>query len=92
MNPINSPGTNPTGDAIGSPDAETADGCAGANCVAVLLSAWTICPDALVNAFLVAFSIAIHFTSTNPLYDKYESAATNKPITTGGHFHNFFIA
>jgi hypothetical protein len=38
LNPINSPGTNPTAAAIGSPDAETADGCA-ANCVAVLLSA-----------------------------------------------------
>jgi len=37
LNPIKSPGTNPTAAAIGSPDAETADGCA-ANCVAVLLS------------------------------------------------------
>jgi hypothetical protein len=33
----------------------------------------------LVNALLVAFSIAIHFTSINPLYDKYARAATNKP-------------
>jgi hypothetical protein len=38
LNPINSPGTNPTAAAIGSPDAATVDGCA-ANCVAVLLSA-----------------------------------------------------
>jgi hypothetical protein len=38
LNPVSSPGTNPTAAAIGSPDAETADGCA-ANCVAVLLSA-----------------------------------------------------
>jgi hypothetical protein len=38
LNPVNSPGTNPTAAAIGSPDAETADGYA-ANCVAVLLSA-----------------------------------------------------
>jgi hypothetical protein len=45
LNPISSPGTNPTAAAIGSPDAATLDGCA-ANCVAVLLSAWTTCPDA----------------------------------------------
>jgi hypothetical protein len=38
LNPISSPGTNPTAAAIGSPDVEIADECA-ANCVAVLLSA-----------------------------------------------------
>ena len=37
---------------------------------------------------LVIFSIATHFTSINPLYDKYVSATTNKPTTTA-LFHDF---
>src|SRR6266571_9364424 len=77
--------------AIGSPNVEIADVCA-ANCVAVLLSACTTCPDAFVNALLVTFSIATHFTSIKHLYDKYANAATNKPTTTAAIFITFFIA
>src|SRR5438094_7645445 len=45
-----------------------------------------------VKVFLVAFSNATHFTSMNPLYDKYASAATNNPTTTAAIFITFFIA
>jgi len=57
LNPIISPGTNPNIAAIGSADAATGEGW-DANCVAVVLSAWAICSDALVNVLLEASSIA----------------------------------
>ena len=41
---------------------------------------------------LVAFSIAIHFTSIHPLYDRYESPSTNNPITIAAIFITFFMA
>src|SRR5215469_12959384 len=62
------------------------------NCVAVLLSALTTCSDALVSVLLDASSIAAHFTSIQPLYDRYTRAATNNPITTAAIFITFFIA
>jgi hypothetical protein len=34
----------------------------------------------------------IHFTSNHPLYDKYESATTNKPTIIAASLINFFIA
>jgi hypothetical protein len=85
LNPIISPGTNPSIAAIGNPDAAIVDGC-DANCVAVLLSALTTCSYAFVNVFLVAFSIFTHFTSIHPVYDRYARPAINNPTTTAAIF------
>jgi hypothetical protein len=53
-----SPCRNPKPAAIGDPDVAIIEECV-ANCDAVLLSACTTCPSALVSVALAAFSISI---------------------------------
>jgi hypothetical protein len=90
LKPKISPGTNPMPAPIGNPEAAIEE-CV-ANCDAVLLSACTACPTTLVNVVLIAFSISIHLTSIQPLYDRNPKPATNNPTTTAAIFMTFLIA
>jgi hypothetical protein len=45
-----------------------------------------------VNADLVAFSILVHLTSIQSLYDRYAKPITNNPTITAAIFVTFVIA
>ena len=76
---------------MGNPEAAIVEECV-TNCDAVLLRvciAWVV---TFANVDLVAISIAVHFTSIQPLYDKYAKPAANSPTTTAAIFMTFLIA
>jgi len=57
-----------------------------ANCHSVLLSSWTACPATFPTVALVVLSVATHFTSIRPLYERYERPTTNNPIIIAATF------
>ena len=85
LKPKISPGKNPMPAAKGNPEAEYV-----ANCDAVLLRVCITWVVTLANVDLVAFSIAVHLTSIQLLYDKY--AKPNNPTITAAIFMTFLIA
>ena len=86
-----SPSTNPEPAPIGNPEAAIVEECVP-NCDAVSLRvciAWAVTS---LNDDLVAFSIAVHLTSIQPLYDRDAKPATNNPTITAAIFMTFLIA
>ena len=82
LNPNISPCANPMPAAMGDPEVTIVEECVASPARAVTLA----------DADLVAFSIAVHLTSIQPLYDRNAKPATNNPTTSAAIFMTFLIA
>ena len=79
LNPNISPCANPMPAPMGDPEVTIVEECVASPARAVTLA----------DADLVAFSIAVHLTSIQPLYDRNAKPATNNPTTSAANFHDF---